>query len=263
MYNYLNMRKLIVLLTLTQWVMAQPRENKPLPVFTKEPVKVIDDDITGWSFSKDGQWISDDMRIPVRLISTNEDEYKTRVNELGNDNIEELQLYPILYGSDTLVMLVKLYETGSYKYEHTQKGWEDQTIAYYFIFDHKELRQLRFMTEKAKVFELALKDFGQIADTKPKRVLDAIREKIIIKESTDRFLTFMARKLNDPEVIQFQFASLHDVFTDVEGVLNDFQLRGKSIYGKPLLLDYLYYEVDQKLFIDFFTLPGQIRFERK
>ncbi len=255
------MRKLIVLLALCQGVMAQPRENKPLPIFTKKPVKVIDDHIEGWCFSLDGQWVSKEMTIPPRLISTNEDSYDTKVNKLGNDNIEELQMYPILFGNDTLVMLVKLYKTGKYDYESTQRGWDDYLMAYYFVVDHKELLKLGKISTETSIIELQMRDFGTIGHTRSSSVLNDIKKKIIIKPKTDRFLTFTARKVEETSKIQFQFASLHDIFTDVEGVLNDFQIRGKSIYGNKELLNYMYYEIDTYEFQDFFSLPTQIKFD--
>lgn len=242
--------------------MAQPRENKPLPIFTKKPIKVIDDNLTGWSFSLDGQWVSQEMTIPPRLISTNEDAYETRVSSLGNDNIEELQLYPVLYGSDTLIMLVKLYTSGKYEYESTQRGWDDFLMAYYFVVDYKELKKLSAISENTDIFELSMRDFGSVSDVKKNNVLDKIKMKLVIKEKTDRFLTFTARKDDKTSKIQFQFASLHDIFTDVEGVLNDFQIRGKSVYGNRELLNYIYYEMDISLFKDFFSLPAQIKFDK-
>ncbi len=257
------MRKLILLLTLCQAVMAQPRENKPLPIFTKKPVKVLNEGVTGWSLSLDGQWIPKEMTIAPRLISTNEKEYKTKLSELGNDNIEELQLYPIMYGKDTLVMLVKLFNSGQYEYERTKRGWDDRLIAYYFIVDHKELQKLSTIGSKTSIIELKMRDFGHISRTKKGRVLDDIKQHIIIKPKTDRFLTFTARKDDITNKIQFQFASLHDVFSDVEGVLHDFKLNGKSVYGNKKLLDFIYYEVDAYTFQDFFSLPTQMKFISK
>ncbi len=256
------MRKLLILLTLSQWLSAQPRQSKPLPKLSEKPLKVLDEGITGWSYSLDGQWVSAEMKIPVRLISTNEDEYDTRINRLGNDNIEELQLYPVIYGNDTLVMLVKLYETGQYRYQHTQKGWDDHLMAYYFIFNQGELNQLQTIDTNTTNIELPLRDFGLISNTSPGKVAEDIGKRLIIKPSTGRLLTFTIRKIGESEKIQFQFASLHEIFPGVEGVLNDFTLKGKSVYGNRLLLDYLYYEMDQSTFKDFFSLPSQFQFER-
>lgn len=249
------MRKLIVLLFLSQGLLAQTRENKPLPIFPKKPVKILDEGITGWSLSMDGQWISQEMKIPVRLISTNEDQYETKINSLGNDNIEELQIYPAIYGNDTLIMLVKIYETGAYEYQRTKKGWDDYLLAYYFVIDHKELRKLKAISSEASVIELEMKDFGLVTDVRTRNVLDDIRQKMIVKPETQRRLAFIIRKMDSTGKIQFQFASLHEVFRDVEGVLNDFQLRGRSLYGKEALLDHLYYEMDEDTFKEFFLVP--------
>lgn len=244
----------MILLFLSQGIFAQIRENKPLPIFPKKPVKVLDEGITGWSLSLDGQWISGEMKIPVRLISTNEDQYETKINSLGNDNIEELQMYSLLYGQDSLVLLVKLYKTGSFKYTHTQKGWEDHLIGYYYVLNKKELQKLKNISKEVTIIELPLRDYGFITRTKKRTVLDDISKKMIIRPTTSRLLSVTARKTEGTGKIQFQIASLHEVFRDAEGVLNDFQLKGKSVYGKKVLFDYLYYEVDENIFNDFFLL---------
>ncbi|MDZ7845887.1 MAG: hypothetical protein U5L96_03415 [Owenweeksia sp.] len=40
----------------------------------------------------------------------------------GSDNIEELQLIPVVYKQDTLAALVKLFQNGSYEYAKTKSA---------------------------------------------------------------------------------------------------------------------------------------------
>lgn len=255
------MRKLIALLAFSHMLAAQPRENKPLPFFTSKPVKVLDEGITGWSYSLDGQWISSPMTIPVRTVSRNEDQYETHLNELGNDNIDQLQLYPILYGKDTLVMLVKIYDSGNYKLKHTAKRWNSYNLAYYYVFNKNQLKKLSVQDSNVQLATLDLLDYGQLKDVKNRHVLREIKKQMIIKPRKGRQLLFTMRKSSDdPKSLQFQFASKYENLPDVEGILHDLTVDGSSLYGSPELLDYIYYEVDATAFHNFFSLPSHIIF---
>ncbi len=106
----------------THVVLAQLRESRPLPVFPKKITNKIQTGLTGWCYTLDGQWVTGDMLIPERFISTDAESYNKVENKAGNDNIKELQLIPILYGDDTLVMLVKFFRDGFFEFEARKKG---------------------------------------------------------------------------------------------------------------------------------------------
>ncbi len=246
------MRKLIVLLTLCQAVLAQPRENKPLPEFDEKPFKVLDEGLIGWSLSKNGQWISSEMVIPNPIVSTNNRKLKDRKNQLGNDNISELQLFKMAYGKDSLVILVKFYKTGRYEFESTKKGWDEFNRGYYFVFRQSEFDKLKKIEEEVVLIKLPLLDYGSLGQIKKSKTYDVLQEKMVVKNEGKRFLTFTIQKHQDN--IRFQFSNQHDLFDDVQGILNDYKVKGKSIYKSPGLLSYIYYEASSDLFYDFFSM---------
>lgn len=236
--------------------MAQVHTNKPLPIFAEKPSHTIEDDLTGWSYSKDGQWISAENTIPIRAISTDEDAYDTPENRLGMDNIEELRLYPVLYGQDTLVALVKLYESGSYKLDALKKGWRSSTEAYYFLFDASELKRIK-KADSLMVVKIDLRDYGRLHDVSPRHLLDELTSRVMVRSETDRQLVLLTENGED-NTTYFQLASMSSVFEDVEGVLKDFTLRAETLYGTPALLDYLHYAYSTENFYRFFSLPSSL-----
>ena len=160
------MKNLLYLLFITTCATAQVHTSSPLPVIDSENKKVIDEDITGWSKSLDGQWISKEMVIPIRAVSQDEEAYEGEEMELGLDNISELHLYPTYYGKDTLITLVKLSKSGKYKYEATKQGWEDALIGYYYVFSIRDLKKLRTESAEIQNIRIPLRDYGALGEVK-------------------------------------------------------------------------------------------------
>lgn len=250
--------KTLLILLLSGSLMAQVHDSKPLPRVSKEPAHIIDEGITGWSYSKDGQWISADMKIPVRMLATAKEEYDKDENELGLDNILELRLYPVLFGEDTLVALVKIFENGKYDYEATKRGWDTYKTGYYFLFDASELSKLRDLDTTASVIKLNLRDFGSLQDVNTRRLERQLMKNMLVKSETDRHLAMSIRK--SQEKVYFQFASMHEVFADLQGVLHGFGFRGQTLYGKPSLINYIHYEYGLEDFKNFFEIPSSVEF---
>src|SRR5690606_20541166 len=142
------MRSIILLLLISASSLAQMHQNQPLPEIQEETVKIIDEDITGWSKSLDGQWISSEMTIPVRVVSKDAEAYETNESALGMDNISQLLLYKTKYGEEELCTLIKISKSGYYKYSATQQKWQETEDAYYYIFDTKEINSLKDISDK-------------------------------------------------------------------------------------------------------------------
>jgi hypothetical protein len=247
---------LILFLCLPLLSAAQLRENRPLPQFTEEPTSVLADSVSGWSLSLDGQWIQGEKLIYPRLISRDEEAYEQNENSLGVDNFEALQLYPVQYGEDTLILLVKLYTRGFYKYEVSKKGWKTETNAYYFLVEKRDLKNaLSAIDTSVSMLKMGLLDGGMLVDVNPRKVLKDIVATLRVRERYDRVLVVMAQRVPETKKMRFHLFSLHQVFPDVEGVLKDFTMRGKTMYGSRFLFDFLYYETDEKIFNRFFSLP--------
>ncbi len=256
------MRYFILFLFCPFLVFAQLRENRPLPIVAKTPSSELADSITGWSLSKDGQWMSKEKTIYPRLISRDEENYENKENRLGIDNFEKLLLYPVKYGQDTLMLLVKLYTSGSYKYPVTKRGWHTQIDAYYYLFRKAELQAaVRKADTALQLSKISLMDGGLLSNVKEKKVLKEILERLRVRERYDRVLMLMTQRIAKTESMRFHIFSLHRVFPDVEGVYKDFKLRGRTVYGNKILFDYMYYETTDKIFRRFFSLPKSFEVE--
>ena len=248
-------------LLLPMVVMAQAREEKPLPIIAEEPTGILEENITGWSYSLDGQWMSAKNTIPPRGVSRDKDFYESRENKLGLDNTIELRTYPVKYGDSTLLLILKLYESGTYKYQATKSGWRTQIDGYYYLVPFSALSQLSSL-ENGKLQRITIEMIqgGRLTDVSPKKVLEALEEQLIVKESYDRNLIMQIRPYKEKNIAQYNLYSLHEIFPDVEGVLRDFTINGKSLYGSKLIMDYFYYEVPLDLFGQLFSLNNEVKY---
>ncbi len=242
---------------------AQLREEKPLPMFAQEASSILVDSVSGWSYSKDGQWIKGDKIIYPRLISRNEEAYEAKENKLGIDNFDQLQLFPVQYGKDTLLLLVKLFTSGKYKYEVSKKGWKTSTDAYYYLFKLKDMRSAMMAVDTTvRMNKIRLMDGGLLEDIDEKKVVENIKQNVRVRERYDRVLTLMTKYVPENNSVRFHIFSLHSVFPDVEGILQDLRKSGRSLYGSKELFDYAYYETEDKIFYRFFSMPKKYSLEQ-
>jgi len=253
------MCKTILFSLICIWAWGQTREEKPLPIFREEPLNVLKEGITGWSYSIDGQWIGKESVIPVVAVSTKKKAYKAKEARVGLDNIQALYLVPAQYGKDTLVALLKLYLHGSYRYPLTHKGWQEIPYAYYFLFKKKELKKLQaFQDTNISHVRIPLLDGGLLKDVKAKDVIAKMNANVVVRRRYDRQLVFTMLSEPTSGKLYFQLYSMHDIFSDVEGVYQDFTKRGRTLYNSQDLLNYLYFEIDQSAFRQFFKLEGTL-----
>ncbi|WP_417873788.1 hypothetical protein [Xanthomarina gelatinilytica] len=226
-----------------------------MPEILEDEVNVIEEDIVGWSISLDGQWLSEDMIIPLRGVSENEQVHEGEENTLGLDNISELLLYPTMFGKDTLYILVKLSKSGYYEYAATEQRWTSTQVAYYYVFDAIEAKRLRNDDVSANTVKIKLRDYGSIEGIKRKRLVRHLKERLVIKPKTEQLLVVHIKfDAENKDKIYFQLSSQHNVFTEVDGITKDLVLNGKSLYRSPTLLNYIHYEYDKEAFFDFFNL---------
>lgn len=248
------MRSLLLLLLISSSSFAQIHQNSPIPEILEESKRVIDEELIGWSKSLDGQWFSSEMTIPIRAISQDEEAYETNESELGLDNISQLLLYKINYGEELLYALIKISNSGQYRYSTTQQKWQESEIAYYYIFDKVEMKRITDAEDNTSLVKIPLRDYGALGEVRSKKILASLKKNIIIKDKTDRLLVIALKTDSEnADKIYFQFSSQHKIFPDVEGVLHDFKLQGNTVYSSPLLLDYLHYEYDKGAFNKFFS----------
>ncbi len=256
------MRLTVFLVLFSLQLSAQLRNDEPLPQFSKRPYSVLKKGVQGWMYSIDDQWTSAKKTIPERAISTNEKFYKSKEHKLGSDNFEEFRIYPTLYGKDTLVLLVKIFSDGYFKYEFSKKGWKKTSNVSYYLFNKNALDVLDNLKDSTvQTISIDLLDAGTIRNIKKSNVMKAIQRKVAINEDFDREFIAMIQPFTVMDRIRFQFFSLHKVFRDVEGVRKDFTINGQSMYLDDRLFDYLYYETEIENFSEFIRLPPRFEFK--
>ncbi len=195
-------------------------------------------------------------------ISRNEDFYQRESNRLGIDNIQKLLAYKVKYGKDTLICLLKIYRDGAFKYPNRRKGWKEFTAGYFWLVRYRDLKQALNYFEKqdtGEAFVLRIKSLEgrSIKEIEDERtVLKKIMNSTIVKPDFDRNLVLTIQSSEDPNLIRMHLCSLHVIFTDVEGVRQNFTKRGRSVYGSVRLFDYVYFEMNRKEFFEILDLDS-------
>jgi len=253
----------IYLVLASVWSLGQIRESEDLPVFDPVPYFSLNDSITGWSLSLDGQWLGWSKIIPPIGVSRNEEFYEAKHNQFGIDNIQNLFVYHVKFGSDTLICLVKTFKNGEYKYPARKRGWHNYVDAYYCILHYKDLKKaLAFFEDKKddEVYVLRIKtlDSKLLSDIKERDILEEVKSNVIIRPNYDRNLALTLQNNKRDSTIHFHICNLHELFNDVEGVRQPFSRRGRSVYGSVKLFDYLYFEVDKTAFFEIIKLEDAL-----
>lgn len=235
------------------------RENQELPLFESIPYFEMRDSIVGWSLSSDGQWLSAPKTVPAIGISRNKSFYEQRDNMLGVDNIQSMIAYKVKFGKDTMICLIKTMTSGYFKYPNRRAGWREQTDMYYWLFKHEDLKNaLDYFSanDTGQTFVLRIRSFDSkgIPDVDEDEMLDLIKANLLVKPNFDRNFVLTIRKGENRDIIQFHLLSLHAVFTDVEGVLTNFKVKGRTIYGSTRLFDFMYFEADYLNFWEILNL---------
>lgn len=234
---------------------GQMRENAPLPQISKKPVASISKGITGWCLSTDGQWLSKDNIIPLRQNSQADLKFMKKEENIGTDNIQELDLYTVVYGKDTLIMLTKTSQAGFYELAEIQKKWREYTYLWYYIISRDDLPQLLGGTESAELVRIPLLAEGKLTNPSGD-VTAAIAADLNLTRPSNHELIFTSRlvkapseeKTDDkeaPKLLQFQLYAYHPGSGDISGSVNEFSVKGKSLMNYVDLLSHCYYELDQ------------------
>ncbi len=221
---------------------AQTRESTPDMIFSEEPIGLLEEDITGWTYSLDGKWLSGENVVYPRLQSRNTEKLNKPPYKFGIDNFSKMALHEIHYGRDTLLLLVKFFENGYFKYPRTQSGWKSQKGLHYFVFE-KPNQQLVNITDTTRhTFTAKLINSGTLTDVSYRKYLDRVEERVNLEESSNRFLHMDFELYRETDVFRFMIYANHEVFHDLRGTVTDLDIKGKSLFGTPQLLDYVYFE---------------------
>ena len=209
--------------------------------FSTEPIAILDKDIVGWVLVKDGRWESEPNTIKYPYVSKNKD--KDKRLSIGQDNIESIEVFDVLIGEKRYWLYVKYYESGKYKYETRQKGWKKRKDAYYYLVDPYLLPNLlELQDDNSYVFFVKTISHGKLSNIKKKDVLISVHNSIEFPLKSERFMTWHIRLNKQDNKAQFLICSLHSIFKGTDGILYDYKIRDKSIYGNKTMFDHLYYE---------------------
>lgn len=264
------MKHTLLLCLLALSCFGQPRRNEPLPQVAKSPTGELSGEITGWSLSLDGQWMSAKNLIPYRKLSRDSRPDFNKTHDLGMDNMPALQFIPIVFGGDTLICLVKHMKTGKYELENIEESWQKSTRAHYFLFSSDQLPKIRAaINSESSLVKIDLLDNGNINDISPGKISDALTRTVKVDQKCQRQLILTTKTYEVQEevkgekvktsLIRFQVHSNHNKAEDLQGVIRDFRLNGKSLYGTPELLDYLYYECSLEDFQNLLNQPTEFK----
>jgi hypothetical protein len=232
----------------TTVLVAQDRINKPIPEINEISSGSLIEEITGWSYSLDGRWIEQENTIPKRILYKQKTKDKSPQNELGIDNIKNLQIHEIYYDQDTLLLLVKLFEDGFYKFPRSRSGWKSQTSLYYFIFPKPKVSLDELQDSSAYQLKFKLVDSGQIKDVSKKKYLDPVESKMNLMYSSNKYLHLDIQLWRNENIMRFNLYSNHEVFNDLEGTVTDLKIKGKSLFGTEQLMNYIYFETELTTF---------------
>jgi len=226
-------------------ISAQDRLNEPLIQFSANPIGVLQSNITGWMRSTDGQWISGENTIPKRFSSFDDEKYEMPENQLGNDNAIKFEIYDATFQNERIWAIIKYMRNGAYKYPGTKKGWKEWTDAYYVLVRPEELMVMNDLEDSLiHVMKIPVIYGGTLRKIGGENITEAIQKNVRFGQSFDRDLVLTLQLFRGNNTARFAMSSNHTVFPEVEGILNDFTFRGKSLYGRQALFEYCYFETN-------------------
>jgi hypothetical protein len=221
---------------------AQTRTSTPDMVFGEEPIGLLEDDVNGWTYSLDGKWMKGENVVYPRVQSRNNEKLEKPPCQFGIDNFSKMAVHEIQYGKDTLFLLVKFFENGYFKYPRTQSGWKSEKGLHYFVFKKPKQHIANITDTLRHTFTAKLINSGTLTDVSHRRYLDKIEERINLEERSNRFLYFDFEFYQKTDVLRFMIYANHEVFHDLRGTITDLDISGKTLFGTPQLLDYIYFE---------------------
>ncbi len=223
---------------------GQTRENEPVLEIFPTPIAVMQHDVVGWMRTVDGLWKSENNTIPRRFSRFDDEKYAMPDNALGQDNLIKLEVYDAVHKGERVWVFVKYTRNGDFKYRGRRKGWKKWTDAYfYLVYPNEFLKVQESLTDSIPhILKFDLIYSGHLHKLNKKAVAPEILKHVRYTNNFNRQMVINIQLFRDQDVARFMICSMHKVFPEIEGVVQDFTVKGKSIYGRPMLFDYFYYE---------------------
>ena len=220
---------------------AQMERNNSEISFSKEPIATLDKDIVGWVKAIDGQWKSAEQTILDNQPEDND--YRQKHKEIGQDNFVAMHVYDMWVDGKRLWVYVKFFKNGYYRYEQRKKGWRGRLDAYFYLVDPLLLPDLNDLKDNIPyTYLIPTMGAGKFQNIRKKDIIEKIKSTLTIPLHSDRLMAIQLRVDKESNKAQFQISSMHKVFSGTDGIVMDFHIRDRSVYGKNILFDHFYYE---------------------
>ena len=263
------MMVMLFALVMTSVGYSQDRVNATLPKISNQDLGSLQK-ATGWLLNVEGQWVSSDNKLPkyseyTHKVST----YKG--DGLGYDNFSKYEFRELVINSDTLMIFIKGFTDGYYKYSSIKKGWSTHKEYNYYVFKKSELSKFDSITDsEINLIEIDLQYKGNIFLSYNGNYISDIEKEIATKkDGTDSKLIFHVAPYKEKSLVQFQIY-VKDSYSEysksyyIGGIQSELKAKtpeskyswdGKQIYMTDELFKHLYYEVDYVTFTKFIKLP--------
>ena len=217
-------------------IIAEYHNSTLQPVFAEEPLFEVSKEIRGWVYTKDRQWLTEPNKIPLLGISTDKELYGSDWAELGLDNMERMAIHLMTVGEDTFYVYTKVYTTGEYKSPLTERGWNTSRNLYYAVIrkpsSSPELTSLK--VDSNYYFGFTIYDEGIIEQKGLglggwKSIIKDIESSLYLERNVRKLVFQVERKQHGQ--LRFLVYSIHPVFDDPWGLVQDYKVLNKSIYG--------------------------------
>jgi hypothetical protein len=117
------------------FALSQERENKKLPVIAPQALWSITQ-ADGWVKASNGQWMKYKNRIQrPTLTSLDDATFNSGLNLLGMDNFKQFEARKIKIDDRYLIILLKKFLNGKYKYEYLKKGFYVEENTAFVVID--------------------------------------------------------------------------------------------------------------------------------
>jgi len=111
------------------------RSMSNLPLISE--ARSVLESATGWMLQDDGQWISEQNRIPFKETEYNQS--SKAYYKLGKENFELLQLRDVVLNNEIYAIFIIEFRTGWYEFPILMQGWHKQDAVSFFVFKKTKL----------------------------------------------------------------------------------------------------------------------------
>jgi hypothetical protein len=238
------------------------RTSVALPVIANTPKTTLLK-ANGWGLHENGQWISEQNKIPALTETVDE------VDNFVSYDLRDIRINDTLY-----TLFIKKYKTGWFTYPSIYSGWNSTIDGEFFVFKKSDIDSLKIIGDSInliKIKTLYWGGFDNVAYSRQwnesvcmNKIKTDITKQISGKKVSDMSVVFHIAPYKSKNIVRFQIYSLSGAYNLVWSISNEYKPKdpnGKyswdelKIYGTNKLFEFCYYEIDYSTFDKFMKLP--------